>query len=585
MRKYFGLIIVTCLFLLASQSGISQNNNGKSGLKLVDSDKYHSAALGENVFLFDPGMDMARIQTLIDTLYNVQHERKSEFSVNRYALLFKPGTYPIDLKLGYYMQVIGLGKSPGDVVINGTLISRGLYNGNVTLNFWRSFENLTIQPKDDSPLIWGVSQAAPVRRVHIKGNIQLHDKGWASGGFLADSKVDGTIMSGPQQQWFSRNVDLGKWEGGNWNMMFVGVPNAPADKWPDNPYTVIKETPSVREKPYLVINDANFTVCMPKLKKNSAGVSWLNKADESEVLPFGGFYVAKPGIDNSESINAALEKGKNLFFTPGIYLIDKSLKIDRPGTVVMGIGLATLVPTNGNSIMEIADVNKVTVCGLIFDAGKNTSETLMRVGETNSGKNHSGQPTFLFDVFFRVGGPAEGSTKSCLIVNSNNVCIDHTWIWRADHGNGVAWDKNRCANGLIVNGDHVTIYGLFNEHFQEYQTLWNGDHGRLYFYQSELPYDPPKVESWQHDGIGGYASYKVSDKVKSHEAWGLGIYCVFYNAPVIVNNTIETPAKLEKDIHHKIIFWLNGNKESKILNVINDKGGSVSVSNRKVTMK
>jgi hypothetical protein len=137
---------------------------------------------------------------------------------------------------------------------------------------------------------------------------------------------------------------------------------------------------------------------------------------------------------------------------------------------------------------------------------------------------------------------------------------------------------------LIVNGDNVTIYGLFNEHFQEYQTLWNGNDGRVYFYQSELPYDPPTVDSWKHDGVYGYASYKVADKVKSHEAWAIGIYNVFYNAPCIVDNAIETPIALESKIHHKIIFWLNGNKESIVKSIINGKGGAVSVSNRKAIM-
>ena len=585
MRKYFPRLSFICLFFFVVQIGTSQNNSSSAGIRSLNTAKFTHTPFGENVFLFDPGMDMHEIQTLIDTLYNVQHERKSEFSTKRYALVFKPGTYNLTIKLGYYMHAFGLGNSPNDVTINGTLLSRGLYNGNVTLNFWRSFENLTMQPAKDSSLIWGVSQAAPVRRVHVKGNIQLHDKGWASGGFLADSKVDGTIFSGPQQQWFSRNIELGKWEGGSWNMMFVGVPNAPADKWPENPYTDIKVTPLVREKPYLVTSGSDYDVCIPRLKKNSAGVSWLTKTEEADILKMSSFYIVKPESDNSKSINAALMEGKNLFFTPGIYPIGEPLKVTRPGTVVMGIGLATLVSANGNSIMEISDVDNVTICGLLFDAGKIQSETLVQVGEPSSKKKHSKKPTFLFDVFFRVGGPAEGSTKSCLIVNSNNVCIDHTWLWRADHGNGVAWNKNRCANGLIVNGNDVLIYGLFNEHFQEYQTLWNGNSGRLYFYQSELPYDPPTVDAWKHGETGGYASYKISDKVKKHVAWGLGIYCVFYAAPVIVTTTIETPQKLEKDIHHKIIFWLNGNKESKILNVINGNGAGVNIGNRKSIME
>lgn len=586
MRKLSIPFIFTCFLILVIQLVSAQNRSGINRLNNFNTSRYNSSPLGENVFLFDPGMDMKEIQTLIDTLYNQQHERKSEFSTNRYALLFKPGTYKLNIKMGYYMQAIGTGNSPDDVVINGDLISKGLFNnGNVTCNFWRSVENISFIPTGDTTMIWGVSQAAPMRRVHVRGNIQLHDKGWASGGFLADSKIDGTVLSGPQQQWFSRNDEMGKWTGGSWNMLFVGVHGAPPEKWPDNPYTVIHETPVIREKPYLVFNGTDFGVMVPKLKKNSSGVSWLDKRDEVDELKMNGFYIAKPGVDNAATINKALSEGKDLLFTPGIYPIGESIRVTRPGTVVMGMGMTSLVATRGNSIMEISDVDNVTVCGLLFDAGQIPSGMLLQAGEPDSKKNHAKQPTFLYDLFFRVGGPAEGSAKSCFVINSNNIIVDHTWIWRADHGNGVAWDKNKGANGLIVNGDHVTIYGLFNEHFQEYQTLWNGNDGRLYFYQSELPYDPPTVDSWKHDGVGGYASYKVSDKVKKHEAWGLGIYCVFYKAPVIVSSTIETPEKLEKDIHHKIIFWLNGNKESKMLSIINGKGGTVDISRRKAVME
>ncbi|MEI7421013.1 MAG: coagulation factor 5/8 type domain-containing protein [Prolixibacteraceae bacterium] len=584
MKKGFSILFFLIL-IISFHHLQAQNPVPFQPLIHGDQQQYHKNNLGNQVFIFDPAMDIHQIQTLIDTIYNVQHERKSEFCTRRYALLFKPGTYRLDIRLGYYTQVLGLGKSPNDVIINGTLISKGLNNGNVTCNFWRSVENLTFQPIGDSTLVWGVSQAAQMRRLHVKGNIQLHDKGWASGGFLADTKVDGTVYSGPQQQWFSRNDNLGKWVGGNWNMMFVGVKNAPEDKWPDNPYTVIRETPAVREKPYLIDDPSGFMMRVPRIKSNSSGVSWMDAKEKFDLLPFNSFYIVKQGVDDANTINKALKSGKNLLITPGIYPLEESLKIDHPGTVVMGIGLATLMPTNGTPAMEIADVDHVTVCGIIVDAGLATSGTLLQVGENGAAKSHKKKPSYLFDVFFRVGGPAEGSADACLILNSHDVCVDHTWIWRADHGNGVAWEKNRGKNGLIVNGENVVIYGLFNEHFQEYQTLWNGENGKMYFYQSELPYDPPTVDSWKHDGIGGYASYKVADHVKRHEAWGLGIYCVFYKAPVVVNNTIETPPLLEKDIHHKIIFWLNGNKQSLIKNVINDKGGSVHVDHRKVVME
>ncbi|HZY26066.1 MAG TPA: hypothetical protein VFE71_09590, partial [Bacteroidales bacterium] len=258
--------------------------------------------------------------------------------------------------------------------------------------------------------------------------------------------------------------------------------------------------------------------------------------------------------------------------------------ITRPGTVIMGIGMPSLMPENGNSVFEISDVDGVTVAGILVDAGKISSKTLMQVGEPGSARSHESDPVFLYDIFFRVGGPSEGSASSCLVINSNNVYVDHVWLWRADHGNGVGWNKNRGANGLIVKGDNVTVYGLFNEHFQEYQTLWNGNNGKVYFYQSEMPYDPPAVDSWKHDDVYGYASYKVSDKVKYHEAWGLGIYNVFYDAPVIVDNAIETPSAVENRIHHIIICWLDGNKNSIVKSIINGKGGSVSFSHRQAKM-
>jgi hypothetical protein len=578
------LVQILILLIAQIQPGYSQASTSNT-VKPIDFNKYNSTLFGDNVFIFEPGMDMKEIQVVIDTIFTRQSGKKGEFSKNRYAIFFKPGIYNLDVKIDYYIQVLGLGLSPEDVVINGAVRSNTTHGNSVLTNFWRAAENLTIIPSTDSTNIWGVSQAAPLRRVHIKGNLQLFDKGYASGGFLADSKIDGVVTSGPQQQWFSRNTQWGKWSGGNWNMMFVGVPDAPAEDWPAKPFTTIKETPVIREKPYLVSDKKGYLVKMPVIKKNSIGPGWYGNKNTDKSLSVSDFYIAKAGFDNSESINSALKKGKNLIFTPGIYYLDNCIKVTRPGTVIMGIGLPSLMPVNGTSAIEISDADGITVCGITIDAGPVRSETLFLVGEAGSAKSHAADPSFLYDIFFRVGGPAEGSAKSCMIINSKNVCVDHIWLWRADHGNGVGWNKNMCANGLIVNGDDVTIYGLFNEHFQEYQTLWNGNNGRVYFYQSEMPYDPPTADSWKHDGINGYASYKVSDNVRIHEAWGIGIYNVFYNAPVIVDNAIETPAYLEEKIHHMIIFWLNGNKESVVKSIINGKGGPVNVTIRKATIK
>jgi hypothetical protein len=582
MKRRF--ILIKLLLIFGIQIGFSQTTKPLPENVKAIAAKYNQTLLGKNTFLFDPSMDMHEVQTLIDSIYSGQVFPGNEFSHNRYALLFKPGTYHLDIRVGYYMHVIGLGNSPEDVVIEGAVRSLSNQGGHVLCNFWRATENLTILPTADSTNTWAVSQAAPLRRVYVKGNLKLFD-GASSGGFMADCKIDGTVFSGSQQQWLTRNSIFEKWVGGVWNMMYVGVVNAPQENWPDKPVTTISETPEVREKPYWIYSGEKFILKIPSLKKNSVGVDWEDQNNNEKTISIDDFYIAKPDVDNAKSINKALKKGKHILLTPGIYSLSESLKVKRPRTVILGIGMATLVPEKGNKAIEVSDVDGVTIAGVLTDAAIIPSETLMQVGEPGSNKNHTTNPTFLYDVFFRVGGSHEGSASQCLVINSHNVCVDHVWLWRADHGNGVGWDKNKCANGLIVNGDNVTIYGLFNEHFQEYQTVWNGENGRVYFYQSEMPYDPPTVDLWKHGETFGYASYKVGDQVRNHQAWGIGIYNVFYSAPVIVDQAIETPSAIENDFHHKLIFWLNGNKESIVKSIINGKGGSVNSSNRKATME
>jgi hypothetical protein len=171
-----------------------------------------------------------------------------------------------------------------------------------------------------------------------------------------------------------------------------------------------------------------------------------------------------------------------------------------------------------------------------------------------------------------------------LTINSNHVVGDNFWLWRADHGAGAKWDVNKNRNGLIVNGNDVTIYGLFVEHCHEHQTIWNGQRGRVYFYQSEMPYDPPSQEAWMHDGVRGYASYKVADKVTTHEAWGLGIYSYFTAAPIVADSAIEAPKVPGVKLHHLTTIRLGGKPGSGINRVINDEGEPV-ITTRKATVK
>ena len=162
---------------------------------------------------------------------------------------------------------------------------------------------------------------------------------------------------------------------------------------------------------------------------------------------------------------------------------------------------------------------------------------------------------------YRVGGADEtpGKATTCVIINSSDVIGDNFWVWRADHGKGVAWTKNTADHGVIINGDNVTTYGLMVEHFQKYQTMWNGNGGKCYMYQSELPYDIPNQSSWNASGSYGYTDYKVADNVTSHEGYGIGIYSCYQAGTCFLKSAIECPDTPNVKFTNVCTYSLSGN--------------------------
>jgi F5/8 type C domain. len=562
-----------------------------------DGNTANNVDLGPNVKIFDPSMPSSDIQNTVDSVFSKMET--NQFGNERYAFLFKPGSYNVNVNVGFFTSVLGLGKTPDAVNITGAVRCEADWmGGNATCNFWRSVENVAVTPTYSSnnlapagTLTWAVSQAAPMRRVHIKGGLSLwdplgtnYDGSWSSGGFIADSKIDNSITSGSQQQFFTRNSQMGSWNGANWNMVFVGNNGAPTDDnaYPSTPDTVVSQTPAIREKPFLYIDDSgNYQVFVPDLRKNSQGITWANGLGQGTSLPIDQFYIAKPDTSTVESINAALSQGKNIIFTPGVYHLSDAINVTKSNTVILGLGLATLIPDNGTAAMNISDVDGVKVSGVLFDAGAKNSPVLLKVGQDGSSADHSANPTSLSDLFFRIGGAAVGNADTSLKINSNNVIGDDFWVWRADHGTGVGWTVNNAKSGVIVNGNNVTLYGLFVEHFKEYQTIWNGNGGKVYFYQSELPYDVPNQASWMSNNgtQNGYASYKVADSVTSHQLFGSGIYSYFRDAVVSENNGIEVPNASGVKVHHACSVFLSGNGE--ITHVVNNTGNTAKSGNMK----
>ncbi|GIF48122.1 F5/8 type C domain-containing protein [Asanoa ferruginea] len=533
---------------------------------------------GPNTIVYDPSTPTATIQSRLNSIFTQQE--RNQFGQERYAVLFKPGNYTADVNLGFFTQVAGLGMSPDDVNLNGHVRAEAFWmGGNATQNFWRSAENLSVTlPAGVTVERWAVSQAAPYRRMHLRGGgnqIQLWNggDGWSSGGFMADTKIDGTVVSGSQQQWYSRNSEFGSWSGSVWNMVFQGVTGAPANHFPNPSHTVVANTPTVREKPFLYIDGTGeYRVFVPALRANSVGTTWFNKTPAGSSLSLSTFFIVRPGTPVA-TINDALSQGKNLLFAPGVHHVSSPIQVNRADTVILGLGLATIQADNGSVGMKIADVNGVKVGGIMFEAGATNSPVLMEVGPPGSSADHAANPVSLHDVFFRIGGPGVGRATNTLTVNSDDVIGDHMWLWRADHGDGVGWSVNTADTGLTVNGDDVTMYGLFVEHFQKYQTVWNGERGRTYFYQNEFPYEMPNQAAWMNGTTRGYAAYKVNDAVNQHFAIGLGSYCVFtLDASVVAERSFEVPTKAGVQFQNMVTVSLGG--AGTINHIINNAGGT-----------
>ncbi|MEU3202919.1 coagulation factor 5/8 type domain-containing protein [Streptomyces cyaneofuscatus] len=529
--------------------------------------------LGPNVHVFDPSTP--DVQGKVDEIFKKQES--AQFGLDRYALLFKPGTYDnINAQIGFYTSIAGLGLNPNDTTFNGDVtVDAGWFDGNATQNFWRSAENLTLNPVSGTNR-WAVSQAAPFRRMHVKGGLNLAPDGygWASGGYIADSKIDGQVGPYSQQQWYTRDSSVGGWGNGVWNMTFSGVEGAPANSFPEPPYTTLDTTPISREKPFLYLDGADYKVFVPEKRENARGTSWANGTPAGESIPLDQFYVVKEGAD-AATINAAVEQGLHLLFTPGVYHIDETITIDRPDTVALGIGLATIIPDNGVTAVKVGDVSGVKLAGLLVDAGPVNSETLIEVGPENASADHAANPTSLQDVFVRIGGAGPGKATTSIVVNSDDVIIDHTWVWRADHGEGWGWETNRADYGVRVNGDDVLATGLFVEHFNKYDVEWYGERGRTIFFQNEKAYDAPDQEAIQNGDTKGYAAYRVDDSVDQHEGWGMGSYCYYNVDPTIVQgHGFKAPVKPGVKFHSLIVVSLGGNGQYE--HVINETGSPTS---------
>jgi hypothetical protein len=618
-KKIFILVIVILIFLLFTITClIVYFKNKKSYVFPPDKTS--------GIYIFSPGDD-SNTQSIINNAFKTQGgyppENNGQNSLLNYAFLFMPGAYNVDIPMGYYTHVAGLGKTNEKVVINGgPTVRNASFNPAVGAlnNFWRTCENMTVNPKigsdPDSQLdgrggtqqdvmVYAVSQASSLRSVNINGSLHMGamlatfppQMGFSSGGFMANCKISKDLDMGSQQQFICRNTEYAWFPTSLWNQVNVGCKQTGSDSTgstgstgcnsglkvsglsPNN-LTIVTETPKVFEKPYLaVLNDTDKTSIIVMIPGQSPTIG------NSTVVPTN--YILKNNYKiigtnwKAADINKLLlkEEIKCVIFSPGRYNLDSPINLN--GKLLFGLGIPVLRSTNNNSIIT----GYGQICGLIFEAGP------FRAGMTNNNvlvNLKSGNPSYLWDIVCRVGGGDKNndiySVDKMLYIGGDDSILDNIWCWVADHyatNEYTLWDKAICNIGVHVTGNRVIAYGLFSEHTRSRNVLWDGDAGQVYMFQSEFNYFPPT----QND-FNDIASYEVSQNVNSHIIRGAGAYSFFPNTNVPRTDTTTPPTniiyansgfKFNDKVDYKTILTVFLNGFGGIKNVINDDGHGVKL--------
>ena len=159
--------------------------------------------------------------------------------------------------------------------------------------------------------------------------------------------------------------------------------------------------------------------------------------------------------------------------------------------------------------MDVADVPGINMSGLIFDAGP-ASSSLLQIGTAGLDRQPRHQPghrrrrrSSASAAPRRARWPRRSSTTAT--TPSSTTCGS----WRADHGAGAGgWTGDQSTPASPSTATTSTAYGLAVEHFQKYETVWNGQDGTDIFFQNENPYEVPSQAVWMSSATqDGYPAF------------------------------------------------------------------------------
>ena len=292
------------------------------------------------------------------------------------------------------------------------------------------------------------------------------------------------------------------------------------------------------------------------------------------------FYVAKPG-DTAATLNAALAAGLNLFFTPGVYSVEQPIAITQRQHGGAGHRLPdAAAASTASAPMAVADVDGVKVAGLLFDAGTTNSAALLTGGPGHIDGEPCGQPDHgAGRVLPRRRRRGSGkATNSAGRQQQQRDRRRHLGLARRPRQRRDGLDRSTPANtGLLVNGANVLATGLFVEHYQQYQVLWNGENGQDHLLPERDAVrraEPGRLDQRQRQRMGRVQGGR--QRARTTRAWGLGSYCFFNIGGTSTNinaaRGFEVPDTwLNVKLHDILTVSLGGN--GTISNVVNNTGG------------
>ena len=212
----------------------------------------------------------------------------------------------------------------------------------------------------------------------------LHqNNGWASGGWMSDSVIDGNVDAGSQQQWISRNSEWGSWTGANWNMVFVGMSILRPANGPRRPTPRSTGHPSfARNRSWRSTKRATGAFAF----RRCAPTQWASPgtADRLRGTPSRVTLLHRPCRNRHRCHDQRPARaGKRSSLHARASTTSPSPSASRvPAPSSWALGFATLNPYNGTAALTTADADGINLAGLLIDAGGE----LARIARSWSGR-------------------------------------------------------------------------------------------------------------------------------------------------------------------------------------------------------